>query len=513
MSSFRIPSELAPLWSDPTAPHRPISEQVDELLTSLSNSGQGGAVRSVLQGLKFIDRAAVHDEYTDAREWEIASVALRQVLLRDPPGDATTLFHALVDQMGHAARYAEEPESFKGEPVGHAVSKTHQRDNNLATQWDAERCAAASTVAALAFGDRKALTKLAQQVKRELQADQRVLAGAAGAMRSGDPARMQAARAEALHLMAVLVDALDLRPVTVLERQGYAYGDGQGPGVFLDPADPSGGFWVRDGDANVHHVSFAPQGAGTVVRQVPQLPEAPLEHLTPPADKPLQLQALANFSFPTEPVSVDVMLAPATTPGESRPIERTSVSLDTRPFATMSALAALVGAEAQLYDDAVGVVDGELARLRYVQPKLERTPQAGALQVLADTLLFAGRNLSTGLNHGALEALLQEAGIAAQAPADGVARPLKELAERSQPGEAYLLAGAEHAVAYLHLADGRRMIYDSEGIFRLKERVCLATYDPENAPRRSAALARDYASFYGMLQLPLGPSLARATAA
>src|SRR5690606_6542150 len=149
--------------------------------------------------------------------------------------------------------------------------------------------------------------------------------------------------------------------------------------------------------------------------------------LVPPEGETLHLDALHTMVLPSAPPQVELWTAPSEITGAARPIQNTTLELDSRPLGVMAALARLVGAEAQLYEDAVGVVEGELARVAHVLPTLERAAEDGTsikvstLQFLADTLLFATRNVSRGLNHLPLGELLRAAGVEAELPPDGIA--------------------------------------------------------------------------------------------
>jgi len=491
------------MWNAP-GEQKNISDQVGDLCEQLQDSGDMSGVVAIMRGLALIDRGAVHDEYTDAREWNIASAALRRAFAEAEPGEQVgpTIINAMVDELERTrVAAAEEDDDLLADPLLKTISKTHQRDRLHGTVWDAERCAAASAVAAIVLRGTGALTALADEVHASLSREREELVHARTELRSSDADARMLARRDALPFLSVFVGAAKLRLTLALERTGWRYVDGPGPGVFAK-SDVEG-FWVRDQAGTVHHVRAANENGLTVERDV-ELPEG-ARRMAPPEGARFEPD-LTALEIPSIEIEIEMLVAGRDDDGRrSKSIRH---AIDPKPAAFMMALGQLVDLEAQLFDDAIDSIDAELARIEATRATLGNTGPVGpqTLQILADTLLFAARNAPGGLNLLPVGKLLSRAGLDPEYDASAPALSLSELALRSQPGEAYLLASKEHAAAYLHLTDGRRLVFDSEGVFGIKERPCLATYDPYDAPKRTEALDRHYGKFYGLVRLPLTES-------
>ena len=507
--AFDIPEILAPRWDAPEGDLQPISDQVGDLVERFSSDANNAAVGALMRGLSFTDQALVHDRYTDAREWKVVSGALRQAFARsgEHTPDGTTLLHLIVDEVQNARKQAaEEDDDFQEDPVLRTLSKTHQQDRLWATVWDDERCAAASIVTVLSQIGVESLGRVAKEILSALSRTQHVLQRARTDLDSDDPAVRQLARRATLDFMTVFIAAANLRLPTLLESAGWTHSDAKSDesGIYLTPKSATEGFWVRTNtglfhvrpsDANGKNSSISIQPSESVPKDV--------TFLIPPAEMRFAFST-PTVEFPDQTVPVSLLVAHRKGNSIQRRSKKIEIHLDPRPAAMSSVLGQITGLETQLVENAIANVGAELDRTETVMSELRNdVPQAETMQKLADVLLFASRKIYSGLSLLHATELLQHAGIGVELPSSHDAPSLQELARGSQPGDAHILVSDGHAAAYLHLTDGRRLVYDSEGIFGIRERDCLATYDPENAPRRTEALNRHYQEFFGLIRFKL----------
>ncbi|MEZ0313806.1 MAG: hypothetical protein ACAI38_18710 [Myxococcota bacterium] len=359
------------------------------------------------------------------------------------------------------------------EQVVATVSKTHQIDDLITTNWDTTRCSASSAIAIVSMAGAPYVDGMAGFVVRELEARVQSLWGIIDELDAPDASVRAKARATLLPELQRHIDAFRLTPENALFELGYDLAKSPGIGVGVPPRLGDTAFFVADGSRAVSVAAVALQSTEVILGVA--RPDA--EMLKWFVRDGVGIENTKRIAVPATRANLPWYRVDAPKGGESS-VTLGERQLDLATAGQMLALYQLTGDELKLLERVITCLEAELDKAKATLATLRQTPRrvtAPLLQQLADSLLVTQQHTS-GLNAYETGQALRACGINVEPTGRSV--PWTGLARTAAAGDAFLLEGRGHAVTFGRLRDGRAFLFDSEGLFGDRTRPCLAFLEP-----------------------------------